>query len=76
MLYDGSAPVIHPQAIAVATVREGNKGVLLVVDVQVGVMRDAWEAPRVIKNVSRWRALPATGAFARRPMAHWSAATT
>ena len=52
MLYDGSAPVIHPQAIAVATVREGNKGVLLVVDVQVGVMRDAWEAPRVIKNVS------------------------
>ena len=36
-----------------ATVREGNKGVLLVVDVQVGVMSDAWDAPRVIKNVSR-----------------------
>ena len=36
-----------------ATVREGNKAVLLVVDVQVGVMADAWEAPRVVKNVAR-----------------------
>jgi nicotinamidase-related amidase len=36
-----------------ATVREGNKGVLLVVDVQVGVMRDSWDAPRVIQNVAR-----------------------
>ena len=36
-----------------ATVREGNKGVLLVVDVQDGVMSDAWDASRVIKNVSR-----------------------
>jgi len=36
-----------------ATVREGNKGVLLVVDVQAGVMRDSWDAPRIIKNVSR-----------------------
>ena len=36
-----------------ATVREGNKGVLLVVDVQVGVMHDAWDAPRVIQNVAR-----------------------
>ena len=36
-----------------ATVREGNKGVLLVVDVQAGVMRGAWEAPRIIENVSR-----------------------
>ena len=36
-----------------ATVREGNKAVLLVVDVQVGVMNDAWEAPRVVKNVAR-----------------------
>ena len=35
-----------------ATVRVGNKGVLLVVDVQVGVMSDSWEAPRIIKNVS------------------------
>jgi nicotinamidase-related amidase len=35
-----------------ATVRRGNKAVLLVVDVQVGVMREAWEAPRVIGNVS------------------------
>ena len=36
-----------------ATVREGSKGVLLVVDVQVGVMNDAWDAPRIIENVSR-----------------------
>ena len=36
-----------------ATVREGNKGVLLVVDVQVGVMSDSWDASRIIQNVSR-----------------------
>ncbi len=36
-----------------ATVREGNKPVLVVVDVQVGVMNEAWDAERVIKNVSR-----------------------
>jgi nicotinamidase-related amidase len=36
-----------------ATVREGNEAVLVVVDVQNGVMREAWEAPRVIANVSR-----------------------
>ena len=36
-----------------ATVREGNKAVLLVVDVQNGVMSDAWDAPRVVGNVSR-----------------------
>jgi len=35
-----------------ATVREGNKGILLVVDVQAGVMDESWEAPRIIKNVS------------------------
>jgi nicotinamidase-related amidase len=36
-----------------ATVREGNKAALVVVDVQVGVMREAWDAARVIGNVSR-----------------------
>ena len=36
-----------------ATVREGNKGVLLVVDVQAGVMSEAWDASRVIENVAR-----------------------
>lgn len=36
-----------------ATVRNGNKSVLLVVDVQNGVMSEAWDAPRVVKNVSR-----------------------
>ena len=36
-----------------ATVREGNKAALVVVDVQVGVMRKAWDAARVIGNVAR-----------------------
>lgn len=36
-----------------ATVREGNKGVLLVVDVQVGVMAGAWDADHKIHNVAR-----------------------
>lgn len=36
-----------------ATVREGNRTVLLVVDVQVGVMQSAWEAAPVIHNVAR-----------------------
>jgi nicotinamidase-related amidase len=36
-----------------ATVREGNKAVLIVVDVQVGNMSDAWEAERIIGNVAR-----------------------
>jgi nicotinamidase-related amidase len=36
-----------------ATVREGNQAVLLVVDVQVGVMSEAWDAPRIIENVGR-----------------------
>lgn len=34
-----------------AIVREGNKAVLLVVDVQVGVMRNAWDSQRIIKNI-------------------------
>jgi nicotinamidase-related amidase len=36
-----------------ATLRKGNKPVLLVVDVQVGVMKQAWDAPRVIAKVRR-----------------------
>lgn len=36
-----------------ATVREGNVPILMVVDVQVGVMNQAWEAPRIITNISR-----------------------
>ena len=39
------------EAIKVAVIREGNKGVLLVVDVQVGVMQNAWDAQRIIKNI-------------------------
>jgi nicotinamidase-related amidase len=37
----------------VATIREGNKGVLLVVDLQAGVMSEAWEAARIIRNAAR-----------------------
>ncbi|MBC7727126.1 MAG: isochorismatase family protein [Microbacteriaceae bacterium] len=36
-----------------ATVRGGRKGVLLVVDVQVDVMKEAWDAPRIIQNIAR-----------------------
>jgi nicotinamidase-related amidase len=36
-----------------ATVREGNKAVLLVVDVQVGVMGESWDSERITKNVAR-----------------------
>ena len=35
-----------------ATVRAGNQSVMLVVDMQVGVMREAWDAPRVVANVA------------------------
>lgn len=36
-----------------ATVRGGSQVALVVVDVQVGVMAAAWEAPRIIGNVGR-----------------------
>jgi nicotinamidase-related amidase len=36
-----------------ATIRDGTRAVLLVVDVQVGVMKSAWDATRVIGNVAR-----------------------
>ena len=35
-----------------AFIREGNQTVLLIVDVQVGVMQDAWDAPRIIQNIN------------------------
>ncbi len=35
-----------------ATVREGNKSVLVVVDVQVGVVADAHDADRIVSNVA------------------------
>ncbi len=35
-----------------ATVREGYKKVLLVVDTQVGVLQNLWKAPQIIKNIS------------------------
>lgn len=34
-----------------ATIRTGNKSVLLVVDPQVGVVKDAWDIQRIVKNV-------------------------
>ena len=35
-----------------ASIRKGNIPVLLVVDVQVGVVREAWDAPRIVGNVA------------------------
>ena len=35
-----------------ATIRGGNKSALIVVDVQVGVMVNSWDSPRVIGNVA------------------------
>lgn len=35
-----------------STVRRGNQPALVVVDVQVGVVADAWESRRVVKNVA------------------------
>ncbi len=36
-----------------STIRPGNQSTLVVVDVQVGVMAECWDAPRVITNVAR-----------------------
>jgi nicotinamidase-related amidase len=36
-----------------STVRSGNRLALVVVDVQVGVMAESWDSPRVIKNLAR-----------------------
>lgn len=36
-----------------STVRRGHRPVLVVVDVQVGVMAEAWDAPRIVANVAR-----------------------
>jgi nicotinamidase-related amidase len=36
-----------------ATIRKGHRAVLLIVDVQVGVIEDAWEADRIVQNISR-----------------------
>ncbi len=36
-----------------ATIRKGNKAALLIVDVQVGVVSEAWDAQRIIGNVAR-----------------------
>jgi hypothetical protein len=36
-----------------ATVREGSKAVLMVVDVQVGVMSTSWDAPRIEVDFAR-----------------------
>jgi nicotinamidase-related amidase len=38
--------------IKMATVRKGQNTALMVVDVQQGVMKNAWEAQRVIANVA------------------------
>ena len=38
-----------------ATIRESNHSALLVVDVQVGVVRTAWDVPRIIGNIQSSR---------------------
>lgn len=35
-----------------ATIRQGSQSVLLVVDVQVGVMRAAWDSARIVENIN------------------------
>lgn len=35
-----------------ATIREGNNAALVVVDVQVGVVNEAWDAARIIANIA------------------------
>lgn len=34
-----------------AAIRDGNKIVLVIVDAQVGVIQEAWNAPQIIKNI-------------------------
>ena len=34
-----------------ATIREGNKSVLLIVDVQVGVVKETWNTSQIIQNI-------------------------
>lgn len=36
-----------------STVRPGQQATLVVVDVQIGVMAESWNSPRIIKNVAR-----------------------
>ena len=36
-----------------AIVRSGNRAVLIVIDFQVGVVKNAWEAPRIAGNIAR-----------------------
>jgi nicotinamidase-related amidase len=36
-----------------ATIRDGNKTALLVVDMQVGVLGEVWDAPRIVGNAAR-----------------------
>lgn len=35
-----------------ATIRKGNKSVLMIVDVQVGVMKVCWDSDRIISNIN------------------------
>jgi nicotinamidase-related amidase len=44
---------LRTEGNTMATIRSGDKGVLLVVDAQVGVMRELWDSPRIIENLSR-----------------------
>ncbi len=59
-----------------ATIREGNTPVLVVVDVQVGVMADAWEAARTISNPALAVGARACASGARATDLRWTGATT
>lgn len=43
--------IFYLEKMKIAAIREGNQAVLVVVDVQVGVMRSAWESARIIGNI-------------------------
>ena len=49
----GRLPSSSQETSSMATVRTGNRSVLLVVDFQVDVVKDAWDAPRVTAGVAR-----------------------
>jgi nicotinamidase-related amidase len=36
-----------------AKVRDGNSDVLVIVDTQVGILREAWDVPRIVDNIAR-----------------------
>ncbi len=46
------ATIYYCKGGIMATIRKGKQAVLLIVDVQVGVVKGAWEAERIIRNIN------------------------